>query len=126
VNQALLDLCYDTKHYACSRHGHLEAESFLLPEKPVKASKRAPVPTPSPAPAPVVAAPAPVFAWPDTSTLDGMRASLNKSRQLVMCLDCGVEQKFRDFDVRPGMFNLPVPYCPLCHEGRPKFSGKNW
>lgn len=129
VNQALLDLDYDVRHYACARHGHLEAESFPLPEKlievraPVKAAKKERTKTPEPEPVVPVRTSSP---WPSTDTVETYKAELVKSRELVTCLNCGVEQKFRDFDVRLGVSTIPVPYCPLCKDGRPKFSGKTW
>lgn len=126
VNQALLDLEYEVRRYACSRHGHLDAEGFSVPTAPV-------VETPTPsrrgrgktkeATAPVIYEERPQV---DEYSLAGYRAVLDTSRELVTCLNCGVEQKFCDFVVRDGTLGNPVPYCPLCHDGRPKYSGKTW
>lgn len=123
VNQALLDLDFELRHYACAKHGHLEAESFCIPEKlievkPVVKLSKKEAPT-----APVIRQASP---WPSTDTVESYKAELSKSRQLVTCLNCGVEQRFCDFDVRLGVSTIPVPYCPLCGNGRPKYSGKNW
>ena len=126
VNQALLDLELEVKHYACAKHGHLEAESFPIPanrpeiKASVKISKKEAAKKKEEAPV-FTAAP-----WPPTDTIEEYKADLANNRQIVTCLSCGVEQKFCDFDVRLGVSSIPVPYCPLCGDGRPKYSGKNW
>jgi len=129
VNQALLDLDFDVRYFACARHGHLEAESFPLPERlievkaPAKSSKKEPVKKKEPPP---VTSTFTMSPWPSTDTVETYKSELVKSRELVTCLNCGVEQKFCHFDVRLGVSTIPVPYCPLCGNGRPKYSGKNW
>jgi hypothetical protein len=129
VNQALLDLDLEVRHYACSTHGHLEAESFPVPEAFIKsraAPKAAPVkdkvaPSPSPKAPPKEKTPK-----HDYSTFDGFKAELAESREFVICIACRVEQKFCNFEVRAGDSGLPVPYCPKCKTGRPQFQGKTW
>ena len=133
VNQALLDLDYEVRRYACSKHGHLEAESFPIPEKliEVKAAfkfnkepkgrkKAEPPPKREPKPRPVVVE----KPRRDLRNIDEFKADLASSKEIVICTDCDALIKFNTFNVVLDEHNLPRPLCPICGKGRAQFLGR--
>ena len=134
MNQALLDLDYEVRKYACARHGHLEAESFQIPEKliEVKAAfkfnkeprgkkKREPPPKRESKPKPVVVE----KPRKDFRNLDVFKADLAESKEIVLCDTCDALIKFNTFNVVLDEHNLPRPLCPICGKGRAQFLGRN-
>ena len=131
VNQALLDLDFEVRHYACARHGHLEAESFAVPAakaKPKKAVTIQPeLPKPVAAPPPKKATPPkPVASTHDFTTLEGFTAELKASRDYVICLHCFIVQRFCDFKTQLDAHGLPEALCMRCGKGYAKATGKSW
>jgi hypothetical protein len=112
VNQALLDLDFEVRNYACSKHGHLEGESFAVPAakaKPKKAVTIQPaLPKPAAAPPPKKASPPkPPVSTNDLTTLEGFSAELKANRDYVICTHCFIVQRFCDFTTRLDEHGFP-------------------
>ena len=130
VNQALLDLDFEVRNYACSKHGHLEGESFAVPAakaKPKKAVTIQPaLPKPAAAPPKKASPPKPPVSTNDLTTLEGFSAELKANRDYVICTHCFIVQRFCDFTTRLDEHGLPEALCKRCGKGYAKATGKSW